>query len=575
MIIKNFKNIASVLNKSQKRRIYYLQLLICSAAFAEISVLLTLGPFLSILLGNEKNLANSLKLNILHFEVMSPLVFHGLLFLLFVVLSSILSILSVWHYSRTIAKIGGEISSNLVDCCKQMSQSEVETIGKSQIEKTVILESTRFADLVLQPLMQLNARSILVIAIVVALAFVEFVFTIWVFLFFSGIYLIIYIVVKKYYFRFGDIVTRSQLKRFKSIKLLLAEKQFLDLSGRSTYVSSRFDNYTRDVAVAKGSSMALSQIPRYAVEGTVLAAFGIFVLIAYQLDTSDFLNNAPLFATLAIAAIKILPALQVIYASASQISSNIQSINEVVALREVLSTSNMQLATEQTKKIKSFRTLTVVDVSFNHPKSNENQFRKVNFVINANDRVALIGESGVGKSTLLGIITGTIKPTRGDVVLNGNLKITDGITQTTVFGYVPQFPYIEDGTLRENVAVGLNENTIDDVRVINALEKAGLKSLTVNFNLDTKLGANGVKLSGGQIQRIGLARVLYQNNDVVILDEPTSALDSKNTLKVRDLIESLSETRTVVVVSHDPVLIESCTKVLEIKNKSVIEKCWK
>jgi ABC-type bacteriocin/lantibiotic exporter with double-glycine peptidase domain len=175
-----------------------------------------------------------------------------------------------------------------------------------------------------------------------------------------------------------------------------------------------------------------------------------------------------------------------------------------------------------------------------------------------------MGPSGCGKSTLVDILCGLLTPQSGELVVDGKvLSGSDLAAWRMNIGYVPQFPYIFDATLSQNVAFGLDSDKIDQDRVHKCCTQAGVDFLDqLPHGINSLIGERGIRLSGGQRQRIAIARALYRQPQVLILDEATSALDEEKDAEIRRLITSLKGKQTLVVVSHRPSTVKDCTYVV-------------
>lgn len=182
---------------------------------------------------------------------------------------------------------------------------------------------------------------------------------------------------------------------------------------------------------------------------------------------------------------------------------------------------------------------------------------------------AYIGSSGSGKTTLVDIILGVIQPIYGEVKMDGYniIKIPD--TWGKLIGYVPQNIFLLDDTIRNNVKFGVDCNDINDKIVWNCLEKAQIKEYVESLpqGLDTYVGERGVKLSGGQIQRIAIARAFFSNPQILVMDEATAALDNETESAVMEAIEALKGKITLIIVAHRLSTVKRCDVIYEIKIK--------
>jgi ABC-type bacteriocin/lantibiotic exporter with double-glycine peptidase domain len=191
----------------------------------------------------------------------------------------------------------------------------------------------------------------------------------------------------------------------------------------------------------------------------------------------------------------------------------------------------------------------------------------VNLSIRWGECLGIVGKSGSGKSTLFDIMIGLLPPTSGAVRCDGMDISKRRQTWLSRIGYVPQFVYLSDESLRQNIAFGVEDAAIDDSCVSKAIELAQLNDLVKQLPLGfhTLVGEQGATISGGQRQRIGIARALYHNPDVIFMDEATSALDNETESAVVDTLESLKGDKTIVVIAHRLSTLKSCDRILLLK----------
>ncbi len=197
----------------------------------------------------------------------------------------------------------------------------------------------------------------------------------------------------------------------------------------------------------------------------------------------------------------------------------------------------------------------------------------LNFKIKKNSIVGIIGSSGSGKTTILNLLIGFFNPISGEIFVdNQNINnLDDQRSWLANIGYVPQNSFIFDDTIYNNISLGFSNDNRDEQKLKLALEKSQLVDFTKNLKngLNTSLGELGSKISGGQKQRIALARVLYQNKDIIILDEATNSLDKKTELKFLENLKKLKDKKTIIIVSHDIGVMDICDNIFEIKNQNI------
>jgi ABC-type multidrug transport system fused ATPase/permease subunit len=213
----------------------------------------------------------------------------------------------------------------------------------------------------------------------------------------------------------------------------------------------------------------------------------------------------------------------------------------------------------------------VRDVTFTYPGSSDPAIRGVSMVVESGQSVALVGRSGAGKSTLADIILGVLEPETGCLTV-GDLSPKDAIQcWPGGIAYVPQDVMLCEGSVRENVALGIPGDFIDDDLVWDALRRAHLEEYVrlQPHGLETQIGERGLRLSGGQRQRLGIARALFTSPRLLVLDEATSALDAETEQAITDMLGELQEDVTLVVIAHRLSTVRNADLVLYLENGTI------
>ena len=186
--------------------------------------------------------------------------------------------------------------------------------------------------------------------------------------------------------------------------------------------------------------------------------------------------------------------------------------------------------------------------------------------------MGIYGESGCGKTTLVDLLSGFLKPSAGDIFCDDNNINNYEMGWRKLIGYVPQSIFLTDDTIRNNICLGLDEESIDKELLDISIEQSQLKQLVNDLpnGINTSVGDRGINLSLGQIQRIGIARVLYSQKPIILFDESTSSLDINNEKEIIEVIKNLKQKKTIIFISHDIKLLKNCDKIYEISNKKLI-----
>ena len=303
----------------------------------------------------------------------------------------------------------------------------------------------------------------------------------------------------------------------------------------------------------------LNDFPKYSLE--IIFIVGIAGLLALVTSTqgADGLPSLMLFAT---ACIRILPNATRMIASLGGIRANEFASEEVAKVIRSMSPEEQRLQMVEFKDEINPATIInsgidpvdvqIDDLVYRYPDGDKDVLKDIQLDVPAGTSVAFVGGSGSGKTTLVDLILGLLTPTRGVISSQGKDVNTDLPSWYQKIGYVPQDPYLGNGTLREAVAFGIPKEYIDDDRVRYCLELAELMPVveTLEDGINTPIGENGNRLSGGQRQRVGIARAMYRNPSLLIMDEATSALDNETEHKITQTINRISQEITVIIVAH-------------------------
>lgn len=242
-------------------------------------------------------------------------------------------------------------------------------------------------------------------------------------------------------------------------------------------------------------------------------------------------------------------------------------LHEVEEYRQIINNQiNRQIENKSDEEYTFHKKVEVKNIFWKYPRSDKHVLQDVSIMIEKGDSVALIGVSGAGKTTLVDVIMGLLRPESGSVTVDGIEIATIPKKWSRLIGYVPQVVFLVDDSIRSNIAFGLRQEEVDDEKIWSALEQAQLKKFVQSLpdGLDTVVGERGVKFSGGQRQRIAIARALYYNPKILVLDEATSALDNETESVVMESIEALQGHKTLIIVAHRLTTIRKCNKIYEI-----------
>ena len=318
-----------------------------------------------------------------------------------------------------------------------------------------------------------------------------------------------------------------------------------------------------------------AETPAYLIEAVCVT--GMLSVVSFSaLQNTEMTGFVSSLGAFAIAAFRILPSMGKITNYLNNFMFYYPSLDSVYENMQTLkTTSNEEKSpTDGSKEIIFKEKLELKDVTWHYPNSDKNILDKLTLEIRKGTSVGFVGASGAGKTTTADIILGLFKPQEGNVLIDGRDISAYAGQWHKIIGYVPQNIYLIDDTVRNNVAFGIEEEDIEDAKVWNALQQAQLKEFVEELpeGLDTPLGDRGVRFSGGQRQRMAIARALYHDPDILVLDEATSALDTETENAVMEAIDMLHNKKTLIIVAHRLSTIQNCDMVYKIENGKAFTK---
>lgn len=324
----------------------------------------------------------------------------------------------------------------------------------------------------------------------------------------------------------------------------------------------------------------ISSLPERIIETLVVC--GIVLVVCVRIiqgyAATDYISQ---LAAIAVACFRLLPSLNKLTTGVSEIIYNkpcLDSVyNNITEARDFAHnfvSESIEASGQKGHALTFEKELKIDDVTWRYTNGTKNILEHVSLSVKRGESVALIGESGAGKSTLADIIIGLLHPQVGEVKIDGKPISYNYIQWSQMIGYVPQNIYLLDDTVRNNVAFGVPKEEIRDEVVWNALKQARLDVYIRNLpsGLDTIIGERGTKFSGGQCQRIAIARTMYYDPEILILDEATSALDDETEKAVMESIDSLQGKKTLIIIAHRLSTIAKCNKIYEVVDSGIVER---
>jgi ATP-binding cassette, subfamily B, bacterial PglK len=357
----------------------------------------------------------------------------------------------------------------------------------------------------------------------------------------------------------------------------LGASKEVKVSGKESFFVEAYSKHSQVKANNSRYMKMLEQIPRLFIETllVVVVLFTMLYIILQEKNTSQLIATMALFS---MAAFRLLPSINRVVTMITTIRYCIPSLSLVYKdlFKNREQSSNENLPSTYTNNLIDKRIyndcILLKEVSFRYPNQDEYTVKGVSLNIPIGQSVAIIGDSGAGKTTLVDIILGLLRPEKGSILVDGKDLYEQKYLWQQRIGYIPQNIFLTDDSIRNNVAFGIKNEDIDDTEVWRALEQAKLKEFVANLpdKLETVVGERGVRLSGGQRQRIGIARALYHNPEILFMDEATSALDNETEKEIMREFDGLKGEKTLIIIAHRLSTIENCDTVFRLKQGKII-----
>ena len=356
----------------------------------------------------------------------------------------------------------------------------------------------------------------------------------------------------------------------KDVKVLNREEFFV----RNYYESGAIGaNVARNYAV-------LNNLPRLLIETVFIAAMLLFIML-YILKGNDITVLIPQLTAFAVAAIRIMPGTNRINTYLSQIAYSQPCLdylyeNLTENMKEDVNGSVTGLEGVEKKELPELQLqdrIALNHISFTYPNTEKPIFTDAHMEVKKGQSVGIMGPSGAGKSTIVDILLGLLHAQEGTITCDGRNIFENYPSWLSKIGYIPQSIYLIDESIRDNIAFGIDADKIDEKRIWEVLEEAQLKEFVEELpeGLDTTIGDRGVRISGGQRQRLGIARALYHNPEILVFDEATSALDSDTEKAVMDAVNSFHGKKTMVIIAHRLNTIAKCDVIYKVENEKITE----
>jgi ABC-type multidrug transport system fused ATPase/permease subunit len=387
---------------------------------------------------------------------------------------------------------------------------------------------------------------------------------------FSAFFVLIQRLVNRKARLLGSGVTRTTIKSNEIFSTSYSAFKELVVRGQTSYIVEKLRQSRQESAKFQAETAFLPFVSKYLMEAAVLTVG--FALAAVSFMTSNAAEAAGKLGLFFIASTRIAPALMRVQQSVYSLNMGAAPAAETVKFAQALQ-NDRELSITQPQSPDIRFDLVLNKCSYSFPGQIEDEvLSEINLVVPQNSRVAIVGPSGSGKTTLVNLVLGLIEPTAGAIQIAGIPPRHLANSIEGCLGYVPQDPYIANDSIRENVTLGYQGETFSDEEIWSTLDSVNLRELRgiSDDNLNAIIGETGIKLSGGQKQKLAIARVALRKPRLLVLDEATSSLDADSEFTITSLVETLFEKSTVITIAHRLSTIIEYPRIIYIQNGRIL-----
>ena len=475
-------------------------------------------------------------------------------------------------YSNFLAFYEAKLQSLLYKGYFNKSVSYFKEKNSSDIITNVKEISTFFSSIYLNSLLVVSLEIAMQISILIMLLYFSWQSTVLIFILFGGLSLFIYKFHKTRLIELGLIRNKLSASQLRNIQEGIGGIKEIKLLGRELFFLNQFENNTKKLASANAENGIIAGTPRLIVEFFAICSVSVTIFLFLFIGKS-IIEIIPILGLFLLAAYKMIPSFNKILLLMNRIKFSTDAVNRIFNLLEEFKVDYInQEKKELSKKINFNKQIYLKNISFKYPSREKQILKNMNLIVQKNLFVGIGGESGSGKSTLVDIAMGIVKPDEGEIFIDNHSTHNSIDKWQKMIGYVSQNIFLIPNTIKHNIALGLPDDEIDNDLINEVIKKCSLKKFidSLELGVNTQIGEGGALISGGQQQRIGIARALYNKPQVLFFDEATSALDLEIEKEILNEISNLKKEFTLIFITHREGTLKYCDEKYIIKDGSLI-----
>lgn len=566
--------------EGRQRQLAFLMFIFMATSVLEVFGIGMIGPFLD-LAGNPEKIQNSRILggiySRLQFQSDNQFIIALGAFIIFVFLvKSVLYLSSKAYTFEVLFNQRSAVRVRLLNAYMLAPYEFHLSRNSSEFIDKIVTEANRFTNLVSLPLVEFCSHAVVVITIILLMAATNMLLVLIAFATLLPAFLG-FIVLSKRMKEWGKGASIARQRTVKAVNQGLGGLKETSVIGCEDFFRGEMHEHVRIEASLEALFRTSNFIPRTLIEALLMIAIIGFICFSQFFFQQDFQSIISTMGVFAVAALRLVPAGSQMLQSLGSLRNSAYTLDALyLDLKEteqpVLTSRDNAAVTGEPLTFEN--SLELKDVVYRYPGAKTVSLNGISMSIKRGESIGLIGPSGAGKTTLVDVVLGLLRPESGDICIDGQSIYANMASWRKLVGYIPQSIYLLDETIERNVAFGVPDGEIDHTRVWQAIKAAQLEQLVKELpeGVQTSIGERGVRLSGGQRQRIGIARALYHEREILVLDEATSALDNETERLISESVEALAGAKTLVIIAHRLTTIRHCDRIYALEEGRVAKQ---
>ncbi len=502
----------------------------------------------------------------------SFLIVAGIVVLCLFLVVNAVNALSLWAQSRFSWMRSFSISRRLLAAYLGHPYTFFLERNSSDFTRSIYQEVRQVVVGIILPMVTLLSKAISICLILVLLMYVNWAISLGLAVLLIGTYALVYVLSRKILTRIGERIVKANEECYRVTNEAFGGIKEAKLNGLESAYVEAYSPPGYMVGRMATRRAVMAGVPRCLLESVAFG--GMLAIVLVLLGTSGSIGEIiPTVSVFAFAGYRLMPALSQVFVSIANIRSSTASLDIVVKdLEDASREPDFDLDADS---LPLESTLELKEVSFVYGEQTKSVVTDIDLKVERGESIALVGPTGAGKTTLVDLLLGLLEPTSGRLAVDGTVIDRSNVRGwQKQLGYVPQHIFLSDDSIKRNITLGTHGAEADLGRIEEAARIAGLHEFITSElpdGYDTKVGERGVRLSGGQIQRLGIARAIYRDPSLLFLDEATSALDAHTERNVMEAIRGASKDRTVIIIAHRLSTIRFCDRILVLDAGRIVD----